>query len=181
MTFSYHVAVQMLHAVDAIHQQKIVHSDLKPANFLLVRGSIKLIDFGIAKAISNDTTNIHREEQVGTLSYMSPEAIIVDNNITNGKSMIKVRSGEFSRDRMTDDGGMNGLIFPFSWGERAMSGPWDASCIKWCMDLRLFRNSTSIKNCKLSRTPNIRSTTRSTFCPSRKRTPQNVSHPSCWM
>ncbi|ORY94401.1 kinase-like domain-containing protein [Syncephalastrum racemosum] len=81
---------QMLHAVDAIHQQKIVHSDLKPANFLLVRGAIKLIDFGIAKAISNDTTNIHREEQVGTLSYMSPEAIIVDNNITNGKSMIKL-------------------------------------------------------------------------------------------
>ncbi|KAJ1985479.1 Dual-specificity kinase, spindle pole body (SPB) duplication and spindle checkpoint function [Dimargaris cristalligena] len=66
---------QMLEAVHAIHEQKIVHSDLKPANFLLVAGTLKLIDFGIAKAIANDTTNIHREHQIGTVNYMSPEAI----------------------------------------------------------------------------------------------------------
>ncbi|KAJ1924129.1 Dual-specificity kinase, spindle pole body (SPB) duplication and spindle checkpoint function [Tieghemiomyces parasiticus] len=66
---------QMLEAVHAIHEQKIVHSDLKPANFLLVAGSLKLIDFGIAKTIANDTTNIHREHQIGTVNYMSPEAI----------------------------------------------------------------------------------------------------------
>ncbi|KAG2179395.1 hypothetical protein INT44_006241, partial [Umbelopsis vinacea] len=66
---------QMLEAVHAIHQQKIVHSDLKPANFILVQGALKLIDFGIAKAIPNDTTNIQRDIQVGTLNYMSPEAI----------------------------------------------------------------------------------------------------------
>ncbi|KAG0320521.1 Dual-specificity kinase, spindle pole body (SPB) duplication and spindle checkpoint function [Podila horticola] len=66
---------QMLEAVAAIHDLKIVHSDLKPANFLLVEGSLKLIDFGIANAISNDTTNIHREGQLGTANYMSPEAI----------------------------------------------------------------------------------------------------------
>lgn len=65
----------MLEAVQAVHEQKIVHSDLKPANFLLVEGSLKLIDFGIAKAIGNDTTNIHRDQQVGTVNYMSPEAL----------------------------------------------------------------------------------------------------------
>ncbi|KAG0327358.1 Dual-specificity kinase, spindle pole body (SPB) duplication and spindle checkpoint function [Podila humilis] len=67
---------QILEAVDTIHNVKIVHSDLKPANFVLVSGSLKLIDFGIAKAISNDTTNIHRENCMGTISYMSPEAIV---------------------------------------------------------------------------------------------------------
>lgn len=44
---------QMLHAVDTIHRERIVHSDLKPANFLVVEGQLKLIDFGIAKAIQN--------------------------------------------------------------------------------------------------------------------------------
>ncbi|KAI9591745.1 kinase-like domain-containing protein [Syncephalis fuscata] len=65
---------QMLQAVETIHEEKIVHSDLKPANFLLVGGTLKLIDFGIAKAIGNDTTNIHRDQHIGTLNYMSPEA-----------------------------------------------------------------------------------------------------------
>ncbi|KAG0065825.1 Dual-specificity kinase, spindle pole body (SPB) duplication and spindle checkpoint function [Linnemannia elongata] len=67
---------QMLEAVQVVHDLKIVHSDLKPANFLLVEGSLKLIDFGIANAIANDTTNIHREGQLGTANYMSPEAIL---------------------------------------------------------------------------------------------------------
>ncbi|KAI0035205.1 kinase-like domain-containing protein [Vararia minispora EC-137] len=66
---------QMLEAVHVIHEEKIVHSDLKPANFVLVRGQLKLIDFGIANAIANDTTNIQRDHQVGTVNYMSPEAI----------------------------------------------------------------------------------------------------------
>jgi len=53
----------------------ICAGDLKPANFLFVNGALKLIDFGIAKAISNDTTNIERDGQVGTVNFMSPEAI----------------------------------------------------------------------------------------------------------
>ena len=55
---------QMLEAVGVIHDEKIVHSDLKPANFVLVKGRLKLIDFGIANAIANDTTNIQRDNQV---------------------------------------------------------------------------------------------------------------------
>lgn len=58
----------MLEAVHIIHEEKIVHSDLKPANFVLVRGQLKLIDFGIANAIANDTTNIQRDHQVCCIS-----------------------------------------------------------------------------------------------------------------
>ncbi|XP_011097727.2 LOW QUALITY PROTEIN: uncharacterized protein LOC105176570 [Sesamum indicum] len=79
---------QILLAVNTIHEERIVHSDLKPANFLLVRGSLKLIDFGIAKAIMSDTTNIQRDSQVGTLSYMSPEAFMCNETDANG-NMIK--------------------------------------------------------------------------------------------
>ncbi|PIA15213.1 kinase-like protein [Coemansia reversa NRRL 1564] len=80
---------QMLRAVQTIHEERVVHADLKPANYLLVKGSLKLIDFGIAKAIGNDTTNIHRENQIGTVNYMSPEAI-KETNTDGGKRMMKL-------------------------------------------------------------------------------------------
>ena len=78
----------MLAAVNCIHEERIIHSDLKPANFLFVKGVLKLIDFGIAKAIqTDDTTNIYRESQVGTLNYMSPESIIDTGTGVNGARM----------------------------------------------------------------------------------------------
>jgi serine/threonine protein kinase len=60
-----------LQAVHTIHEERIVHSDLKPANFLIVEGQLKLIDFGIAKAIKADTTSIARENQVGCCLKLS--------------------------------------------------------------------------------------------------------------
>ena len=76
----------MLQAVQVIHEEKIVHSDLKPANFVLVKGQLKLIDFGIANAIANDTTNIQRDHQIGTVNYMSPEAI----ELPEGRERLKL-------------------------------------------------------------------------------------------
>lgn len=61
---------QMLRAVKCIHDARIVHADLKPANFMLVQGQLKLIDFGIAKAIQGDTTSINRESQVGRVNSL---------------------------------------------------------------------------------------------------------------
>jgi len=45
----------MLRAVAQVHAQKIVHGDLKPANFVMVRGQVKIIDFGIAKVRCGQT------------------------------------------------------------------------------------------------------------------------------
>ncbi|KAK3114965.1 hypothetical protein LTR53_006144 [Teratosphaeriaceae sp. CCFEE 6253] len=71
---------EMLDCVQAVHEHDIVHSDLKPANFLLVQGRLKLIDFGIANAIETDhTVNVHRDSHVGTPNYMSPESITDTN------------------------------------------------------------------------------------------------------
>lgn len=56
-----------------IHSKKIVHRDIKPANFVLVKGKLKIIDFGISKSIKGDTTSILNIEKAGTLNYISPE------------------------------------------------------------------------------------------------------------
>lgn len=70
----------MVEAVQAIHECRIVHGDLKPANFVFVRGRIKLIDFGIAKSIREDTINITRDNQTGTMNYIPPEALMANAN-----------------------------------------------------------------------------------------------------
>ncbi|KAD4385295.1 hypothetical protein E3N88_25463 [Mikania micrantha] len=75
---------QILLAVKTIHEERIVHSDLKPANFLLVRGSLKLIDFGIAKAIMSDTTNIQRDSQVSSLPLSINSVVKWDGNMESG-------------------------------------------------------------------------------------------------
>lgn len=76
ITFTRHYWKEMLECVQSVHDYDIVHSDLKPANFLLVKGQLKLIDFGIANAIQDDTVNVHRENQIGTPNYMSPESLV---------------------------------------------------------------------------------------------------------
>ena len=83
ITFTRYFWKEMLECVAAVHQHDIVHSDLKPANFLLLQGRLKLIDFGISNAIQDDTVNVHREQHIGTPNYMSPEAL-VDSNAASG-------------------------------------------------------------------------------------------------
>ncbi|KAI8973690.1 kinase-like domain-containing protein [Mycotypha africana] len=80
---------QILLAVKTIHDEEIVHTDLKPANFVMVKGTLKLIDFGIAKKIEDDTLHIHRDNQVGTINYMSPEALIEVNESFSQRILIK--------------------------------------------------------------------------------------------
>ncbi|KAL8772292.1 MAG: hypothetical protein Q9209_002504 [Squamulea sp. 1 TL-2023] len=83
ITFTRYFWKEMLECVQAVHEYGIVHSDLKPANFLLMQGRLKLIDFGISNAISENTVNVHREQHIGTPNYMSPEALI-DSNAASG-------------------------------------------------------------------------------------------------
>ena len=109
---------QMLQAVHAIHEHRVVHSDLKPANFLFVRGALKLIDFGIAKAIQNDTTNIHREHQVGTVNYMSPEAIVDTNSYSSsGSSTDRNRPQCMKLGRPSDVWSLGCILYQMVYGK----------------------------------------------------------------
>ena len=67
------VVFQSVQALDYVHKHKLVHLDIKPSNFMLVKGSVKLIDFGVSVAIG------HRANAVtGTGGYLSPEQVCKD-------------------------------------------------------------------------------------------------------
>ena len=66
------IFVQICLALKHVHEQNILHRDLKAANiFLSSKGIIKLGDFGIAKVL--DSTEEQARTQIGTPYYLSPE------------------------------------------------------------------------------------------------------------
>ena len=69
------IGTQAASALAAAHEAGIVHRDLKPANFLLTTdGCVKLTDFGIARAVSEEARTARgRPSPTGTLEYLSPE------------------------------------------------------------------------------------------------------------
>jgi len=80
------VIIQLLTALHYAHEQGVVHRDIKPANiFLLPDGSVKLLDFGVAKLATSTLTR--QGDVLGSASYMSPEQVSGSGNV-DGRSDI---------------------------------------------------------------------------------------------
>ena len=79
------VAIQIARGLAAAHDRNLIHRDLKPENvFLLQDGQVKILDFGLARAIeaqpagSGATETIARTDPgtvMGTVGYMAPEQV----------------------------------------------------------------------------------------------------------
>ncbi|HEY9853879.1 MAG TPA: AAA family ATPase [Leptolyngbyaceae cyanobacterium] len=70
------IATQIVDVLHQLHQQRIIHKDIKPANILIQpnTGEIKLIDFSIASLLPRETQEIQNPNILeGTLAYISPE------------------------------------------------------------------------------------------------------------
>jgi hypothetical protein len=67
------LAIGTATALAAIHQVGVVHRDFKPANVMLAHDGPRVIDFGIARDLSTDTTVTSRV--FGTPAYMAPEQL----------------------------------------------------------------------------------------------------------
>jgi beta-lactam-binding protein with PASTA domain/tRNA A-37 threonylcarbamoyl transferase component Bud32 len=65
----------ILRALDYSHRGGIVHRDIKPANVMLTSsGEVKVMDFGIARALADSAATMTATAQViGTAQYLSPE------------------------------------------------------------------------------------------------------------
>ena len=68
-----HFTIQILRALQLAHDRGIVHRDIKPQNVMLLSdGSIKVMDFGIAR-FSREVESTSNEKTMGSVHYVSPE------------------------------------------------------------------------------------------------------------
>ena len=70
----YNIIYQLASCLEYIHSQNFIHRDLKPENIMLDNnGQIHLLDFSIAKVITNAEFTLTRAK--GTLNYLAPECL----------------------------------------------------------------------------------------------------------
>jgi serine/threonine protein kinase len=114
------IARQITDALEAAHEQGIVHRDLKPANVKVkTDGTVKVLDFGLAKAMGEDLSNstnlansptftAHATQLgviLGTAAYMAPEQ-------ARGKAV----------DRRADIWAFGAVLFEMLTGRQAFAG-----------------------------------------------------------
>jgi serine/threonine protein kinase len=70
-----HIVDGILTALEYSHRAGVVHRDIKPGNIMITRtGQVKVMDFGIARAISDSSATVAETTAVlGTAQYFSPE------------------------------------------------------------------------------------------------------------
>ena len=97
-----HIASQVAAALEHMRQRGIVHRDMKPANLVIdTDGTVKIIDFGLAKVMSGMWQDVGAETTVGTLEYMSPEQARGEANVDSradvyslGVTLFQMATGE---------------------------------------------------------------------------------------
>ncbi len=111
-------------ALDKAHRQGIVHRDLKPANVMITKSGVKLLDFGLAKAMEapasrGSLTSLPTQQGLtqegtilGTFQYMAPEQL-------EGKDA----------DARTDIFALGAVLYEIATGKKAFSAASQASLI----------------------------------------------------
>jgi Tol biopolymer transport system component/predicted Ser/Thr protein kinase len=123
--------IEMADALDKAHRQGIVHRDLKPGNVMLTKSGVKLLDFGLAKAVAPVSQqsgltslptmahahNLTQEGTIlGTFQYMAPEQL-------EGKEA----------DARTDIFAFGAVLYEMATGRKAFAGSSQASLISAIM------------------------------------------------
>ncbi len=120
--------VEIADALDKAHRQGIVHRDLKPGNVMITKSGVKLLDFGLAKAMAEpmkpsgatslptvmgSANNLTQEGTIlGTFQYMAPEQL-------EGKEA----------DGRTDIFAFGAVLYEMATAKKAFAGATQASLI----------------------------------------------------
>jgi eukaryotic-like serine/threonine-protein kinase len=124
--------LEIADALDKAHRQGIVHRDLKPGNVMITKSGVKLLDFGLAKAVETGgrssgasltalpTQNVKELTSegtiLGTFQYMAPEQL-------EGREA----------DGRTDIFAFGAVLYEMATGRKAFSGTSQASLISSIM------------------------------------------------
>ena len=135
-----HFIIQILRALQHAHNRGIVHRDIKPQNIMLLTdGTIKVMDFGIAK-FAREESMTATDQAIGTVHFISPEQARGD--VTDEKSDIysvgvmfyEMLTGQkpFDTDNPVSIGGIGIFQFGREILTRIFLPVWKkSSCMRW--------------------------------------------------
>src|SRR5215204_3335391 len=113
------IAVQIAEALQAAHDQGIIHRDLKPANVKLrPDGTVKVLDFGLAKALDSPSTINTSQSPTITTPAMTGMGVILGTAAYMSPEQAKGRQA----DKRSDVWAFGAVLYEMLTGQRAFNG-----------------------------------------------------------
>jgi serine/threonine protein kinase len=121
------IARQLAEGLEAAHEQGIIHRDLKPANVKVrVDGAVKILDFGLAKALAPEGTSSTHVDIANTPTVTSPAGTAIGVILGTAAYMSPEQARGRPVDRRADIWAFGSVLFEMLAGRRAFDGE-DAS------------------------------------------------------
>ena len=114
------IAKQVCEGLEYAHERGVIHRDLKPANVKVnPEGQVKILDFGLAKALDSADTNASDPSSSPTLTRMATHAGII---LGTAAYMSPEQAKGKSADRRADIWAFGCLLYEMLSGKRAFDG-----------------------------------------------------------